>query len=291
MSWHPHEAWLLATGSFDKTVQLVDARSLNQTLACVLTSDIESITWDPFNQFHMYCALEDGTILCVDVRKCGGAGTASNNAAVQFSFQAHEQTTSALSFSCKIPGMLATASIDKTVKIWDVCPPTSTTRSAVVSSASASSAVISSPREVAYKTMSAGKLFTMQFSPDDPYLLAAAGDTGVLAVWESDELHTIETYFKDRVVAKDSVYTSLTGVGRNNSSSNSSSNSKDEDVNTTDKAIATTGELPNSDAFNDVAMIIADRPDDSWMDDNNDVSAHKDAKKKKPKKKKVSKNI
>jgi len=115
VSWHPHEAWLLATGSFDKTVQLVDARSLNQTLACVLTSNIESITWDPFNQFHMYCALEDGTILCVDVRKCGAAGSAPNNAAVQFSFQAHEQTTSALSFSCKIPGMLATASIDKTV--------------------------------------------------------------------------------------------------------------------------------------------------------------------------------
>lgn len=279
MSWHPHEAWLLATGSFDKTVQLVDARSMNQTLACVLTSDIESITWDPFNQFHMYCALEDGNILCVDVRKCGAAGGAPNNAAVQFSFQAHEQTTSALSFSCKIPGMLATASIDKTVKIWDVCPPTSTTRGAVASAA----AVISSPREVAYKTMSAGKLFTMQFSPDDPYLLAAAGDTGVLAVWESDELHTIETYFKDRVVAKDSVYSSLTGVGRNSSGS---SNSIDED-----KAIATTGELPSSDAFNDVAMIIADRPDDSWMDDNNDVSAHKDAKKKKSKKKKATKNI
>jgi WD40 repeat protein len=252
-----------------------------------LTSDIESITWDPFNQFHMYCALEDGTILCVDVRKCGAAGSAFNNAAVQFSFQAHEQTTSALSFSCKIPGMLATASIDKTVKIWDVSPPTSTTRGAVASSASAA-AVIISPREVAYKTMSAGKLFTMQFSPDDPYLLAAAGDTGVLAVWESDELHTIEMYFKDRVVVKDSLYSSLTGVGRN--SNGSSSNSKDEDINAADKAIATTGDLPSSDAFNDVAMIIADRPDDSWMNDNNDVNSHKDAKKK-SKKKKASKNI
>jgi hypothetical protein len=126
--------------------------------------------------------------------------------------------------------------------------------------------------------MSAGKLFTMQFSPDDPFLLAAAGDTGVLAVWESDELHTIETYFKDRVVAKDSVYSSLTGVGRN------SSGSIDED-----NAKASTGDLTRSDAFNDVAMIIADRPDDSWMDD--DVSALKDAKKKKKSKKKASQNI
>jgi len=279
VSWHPHEAWLLATGSFDKTIQLVDARSMSQTQACVLSSDIESIIWDPFNPFHMYCALEDGTILCVDVRNCGG-NSAQNNA-VKFSFQAHAQTTSALSFSCKIPGMLATASIDKTVKIWDVSSPSSSSSS---NSNHGISAVDSSPKEVAYKTMSAGKLFAMQFSPDDPYLLAAAGDTGVLAVWESDELHTIEAYFKDRVVAKDSVYSAL-------KEGSSSISIKEEAVDSKDKSIAkSTVDLPSSDAFNSVAMMIADRPDDSWMDDYNDANGTgKDTKKKKSKKKKSSK--
>ena len=36
--------------------------------------------------------------------------------------------------------------------------------------------------------MNVGKLFTLAFYPDDPFLLAAAGDKGVVAIWESDEL-------------------------------------------------------------------------------------------------------
>jgi hypothetical protein len=41
---------------------------------------------------------------------------------------------------------------------------------------------------VAYKTMNVGKLFALQFYHDDPFLLAVAGDKGVVAIWESDEL-------------------------------------------------------------------------------------------------------
>jgi hypothetical protein len=36
--------------------------------------------------------------------------------------------------------------------------------------------------------MNVGKLFTVQYYPDEPFLLAAGGDKGSLAVWESDEL-------------------------------------------------------------------------------------------------------
>ncbi len=59
-------------------------------------------------------------VVCVDVR---------NTAAPLFTFQANSaekkkdrenQAVSALSFSSRIPGMLATAGTDKMVKIWDV---------------------------------------------------------------------------------------------------------------------------------------------------------------------------
>ena len=40
---------------------------------------------------------------------------------------------------------------------------------------------------VAYKTMNVGKLFCMSYYNDDAYMLAAAGDKGVVAIWESDE--------------------------------------------------------------------------------------------------------
>ena len=45
-----------------------------------------------------------------------------------------------------------------------------------------------SPHMVAYKTMSAGKLFALEYYNDDPFLLATGGDKGVVAVWESDEM-------------------------------------------------------------------------------------------------------
>ena len=196
VSWHPSEAWLLATGAFDRTIGLIDARTATTTSACNLESDIESLTWDPFNPFHLYCALEDGTIVCIDVRNCANNTPTDKakgkNKAVNFTFQAHEQTTSGVSFSQRVPGMMATASIDKTVKIWDVSEK--------------SSDGLGGPRCVAYKTMNVGKLFALQYSPDDPYLLACAGDTGMVAVWESDELATIEEYFKSRVQPSKSTY-------------------------------------------------------------------------------------
>lgn len=257
MSWHPTEAWLLATGAFDKTIGLIDARSATTTSACSLPADIESLTWDPFNPFHLYVALEDGQMVCIDVRNCSSAtGTTTDklkgkNKAINFAFQAHEQTASGVSFSSRIPGMMATASIDKTVKIWDV---------------NAKSSEGNGPRCIAYKTMNVGKLFALQYSPDDPYLLAAAGDTGMVAVWESDELATIEDYFKSRVQPSKSTYSALRSS-----------------VDAAEEAFKSTG------ALNDVAGAIAEKEDESWME-NETGNDNSDGKKKKKKFMKDKKN-
>jgi WD40 repeat protein len=105
-----------------------------------------------------------------------------------FQFQAHNETTSSIAFSQRVPGLMATSSIDKTVKIWDTG----------ASGGSASSL----PRQVAYKTMSVGKLFALQFSHDDPFLLAAGGDKGMLAIWDCDEQELISMHFQDRPLSK-----------------------------------------------------------------------------------------
>lgn len=47
-------------------------------------------------------------VACFDIR---------NSAAPQFVFAAHKKTTSSIGFSTQVPGMLATASLDKTVKV------------------------------------------------------------------------------------------------------------------------------------------------------------------------------
>lgn len=87
-------------------------------------------------------------------------------------------------------GMMASASVDKTVRVWD-------THNSVDGEM---------PRLVAYKTMAVGKLFTLQFNSDDPYLLATAGDKGMLAIWESSELEVIKTTFESRVLTDTSAF-------------------------------------------------------------------------------------
>jgi WD40 repeat protein len=122
-----------------------------------------------------------------------------NKKKVSFTFVAHDKTCTSISFSDKIPGFLCTASVDGTVKVWDCLP--------------LHKGEINEPLVVAYKTMSVGRLFTMQCYGSSPFTLAAGGDKGMLAVWNSDETAAIAAQFHGRVV--DSVatvfdYSSLT---------------------------------------------------------------------------------
>lgn len=138
-------------------------------------SDPESLAWNPHNSNHLYGSLEDGSVICIDIRQ---------GASPLFSFKAHDQTTSSISFSPDIPGLMATSSIDQTVKIWDVQDvPSSSSRL---------------PKLVGYKTMNVGKVFAMQFSVDVPYLLGCGGDGGLVGIWESDELDAVKRHFSSR---------------------------------------------------------------------------------------------
>ena len=119
--------------------------------------------------------MEDGHVACFDLRL----------PKVPFSsFQAHEKTTSSISFSSGVRGMFATSSVDKTVKVWDagnIHEAAATSAAAAARSAASGSGMAPTiaglePRNVMYKTMNVGKLFTMQFYEDDPFVLACAGD-------------------------------------------------------------------------------------------------------------------
>jgi periodic tryptophan protein 1 len=90
--WHPSDGTLLATGSYDKTVALVDARSSSSSSnkgssnckKVKIKADCESLAWDPFRPENLTVAIEDGTVLCWDVRKF------SDKAGPLWSFVAHE---------------------------------------------------------------------------------------------------------------------------------------------------------------------------------------------------------
>jgi periodic tryptophan protein 1 len=86
--WHPSDGTLLATGSYDKTVALVDARCCASNgynhKKVKVKADCESMAWDPYRPENLTVALEDGTVLCWDVRKF------SDKAGPLWSFVAHE---------------------------------------------------------------------------------------------------------------------------------------------------------------------------------------------------------
>ena len=190
VQWHRTNAWQLATGAFDKTVGMIDCRSASLSTQISVPSDMEALCWDPFNEHILYCSLENGMVCGIDIRQTDKP---------LFQFQAHNESASSLSCSPLVPGMMATCSVDCTVKVWDMMATIDSNGSSV-------------PRCVGYKSMGAGKLFTVDYYSDSPFLLACGGDMGVVALWESDELSVIDNAFSGRVVAA--------GTGRTNSSNN-----------------------------------------------------------------------
>ncbi len=77
-----------------------------------MQSDIESAIWDPLNPNNIIFSTEDGYISCADARNFSGKNYV-------FHHQAHKKTTTSVSMSSKVPGMLATTSLDGLIKIWD----------------------------------------------------------------------------------------------------------------------------------------------------------------------------
>lgn len=105
------EATVFITGSYDKTVSVLDARSPGQTTNWQLQSDVESLTWDPHNPTHFYVATEDGIVQYFDVR--------ASERKPLFTLQAHDGAVSAFDVNVHVPGCIATGSTDKQVKVWN----------------------------------------------------------------------------------------------------------------------------------------------------------------------------
>ncbi len=132
MQWHPSEAWLLASGSFDRSVHVLDCRL--GSVACSasnLPADVEALAWDPFRPQLLFVALEDGQVGVVDTKEAAKRAAAGEEGLgvilpypivsrhtlhscgrhalgqVVF-FRAHKGPVSSISFSPCVQGMLVT---------------------------------------------------------------------------------------------------------------------------------------------------------------------------------------
>lgn len=162
LAWHPADPAVLLSGGFDGRACLADVRAPagEKTPAWAVGSDVEALAWDPTRPAEFCVATEDGHVRAYDARAGGGG-------APRFTLAAHSRPTTILAFAGPAaPGLLATGSTDKKVKLWDVAGD--------------------APALVEAQDLKVGAVFAAGFSEDAalPGVLAVAGAKGTVSVWE-----------------------------------------------------------------------------------------------------------
>ncbi|XP_019456056.1 PREDICTED: uncharacterized WD repeat-containing protein C17D11.16-like [Lupinus angustifolius] len=164
VAWNLHAPQVLLSGSFDHTVVLKDGRVPSHSgYKWSVTADVESLAWDPHTEHSFVVSLEDGLVKCFDVRTAKADSTSELSST--FTLHAHDKAVTSVSYNLSAPNLLATASMDKTVKLWDLSN--------------------NQPSCIASKTPKTGAVFSISFSEDNPFLLAIGGSEGKLEVWDT----------------------------------------------------------------------------------------------------------
>ncbi|CAI0453456.1 unnamed protein product [Linum tenue] len=161
VAWNHHEAQVLLSGSFDHSIVMKDARiPTHPGFRWSVAADVESLAWDPHSSHSFVASLENGTVQGFDIRTAK-SGEASD-LKPSYTIHAHDKAVSAVIYNPSIPNLIATGSMDKTVKIWDLSN--------------------NQPSCVASKNPKAGAVFSIVFSDDSPFILAIGGSKGTLEV-------------------------------------------------------------------------------------------------------------
>jgi len=190
IAWNCVEPNLLLSGAYDQTVALVDVRTAAGQKGVAggeglarwrVPADIEQVRWSPHQPFMFAAALENGLVQFFDARTAsssnGGFG-----AGPLFTLSAHTAAVTNVSFNPVLPGAVMTASIDKTVKIWDLQP---------------------TPRLISSKDVKAvGSVFAGAFDTNYPHLLAVGGDKSKLAIWDLREDGRLREHFGEECDGK-----------------------------------------------------------------------------------------
>lgn len=158
VAWHPAEPACLATGGHDGRLAVRDARRATAGATFAAGGRVEQVAWDPFVATTLVAGDETGGVVAFDVRAA---------AAPLWSLRAHGAAASAVCFSETAAGLLATASADASVKLWDC------------------GGAPGPPAPVAARDLAVGELFALAFDAADPLVLVAAGAGGSVALWDA----------------------------------------------------------------------------------------------------------
>ncbi|OMO56219.1 hypothetical protein COLO4_35734 [Corchorus olitorius] len=164
VAWNHHAPQVLLSGSFDHSVVMKDGRVPSHSgFKWSVTAEVECLAWDPHTEYSFVVSLEDGTIRGYDIR--AAKSDPSSESKPSFTLHAHDKAACTLSYNPVAPNLLATGSMDKMVKLWDLSN--------------------NQPSCVSSRNPKAGAVFSISFSQDNPFLLAIGGSKGKLGVWDT----------------------------------------------------------------------------------------------------------
>ena len=186
------------SAGWDRVAKVWDSRAVNEGIGIKVGSEIECVTWDPWEPTSFFVSLENGLVLAYDSRTlpssaeplANGLGSLST-AQPKYTLSAHDGPASALSVNPHIRGCIATGGMDKTVKIWNVMDEET-------------EGIQGRKREISLVTsrdLGLGKVFTAKFSPDPetPLTLAAGGSKATVQVWDIASNAGARKAFGDRL--------------------------------------------------------------------------------------------
>ncbi|KAI9080904.1 hypothetical protein K1719_037065 [Acacia pycnantha] len=173
IAWNHYAPRVLLSGSFDHTVVMKDGRiPTHSGFKWSVSADVESLAWDPHAEHSFVVSLEDGTIKGFDVRAAQSSSTSEPPSV--FTLHAHDKAATSICYNPSAANLLATASMDKSVKLWDLS---------------------NQPSCVASHNPKVGAIFSISFSKDDPFLLAIGGSKDKLQVWDTSSAAGVSQRF------------------------------------------------------------------------------------------------
>lgn len=180
LDWHPTESTVLLSGSYDRTVIATDMRAPDAVAPkWVVEADVEKVRWDVHDPNFFFVTTEAGTVHYFDARVVPTSHDTPSKPV--WTLQAHDGAVSAFDLSPSIPGLVATGSEDKRVKLWNIENNT--------------------PAMIVSRNLDVGRIFSVQFAPDSEvaFRLSVAGSRGQLQVWDISTNPSVRKAFAGKV--------------------------------------------------------------------------------------------